>query len=896
MILRFYCSKTENIETKEVEFHFKAAKQKNFLIFKNLDDTVEHFKSLKLNATMWIRENGIFTGSVKSRINENQEVEVEYIEFDVESKKEVATETQEKVVETEKENAEQNNYKLSSSIEEEEKCPDCDCDLECSSLENNLERFYADDQEQVVEEKVESEQNDIFVAENCLKDTCYSKVEDCENCSCSESCDHSKLSDDEFNEFEESNFDEFHCPQCSENCSDEQQPENENVCGCSEEEEKEQNNFIEESVSNCDCDECDCDSGHKLHTCDLKEKHKHYIVKDAHSEFEVDEFEKNLNCDLSGFDGNLEIVLFDQENKDNWKHLLIKKRNSHCQCSMASNVLKKDKKCSQDCECSTCYCDESCQCLDSHQEVEDFSEYESHNSEVESFVVSLPEDSNVLEEEKEEESSTDFVDENLDPETEELEVYEQAECLECKILSENGDNYSHTHELHEIQCLKAEYLTNDDNQYLINVDEINEEQEFEFEEEEEEDTYLDDTYSDFVEEEIFDVVEEDFEQEELIDTEDESFPIYCAECEAMQSLEDSELLNGCEICDSLLRSEEPLEVEEEEKALNLDVQDSVLLYEEPTSCDHEHLLADEKIAYWNQFSQDEDETVEFLDVKAENDCEICNSYEDVDDELNCPCNEEWTIPSSQYIIENQVEEVETFDDNQELELVEEEHLHTEDEEHFNCPECLEIDEEIAKWSALIAEEEANLAANSTVDYLELSSDVEEIVEEELEAEVEPEVEAFDCQLCKEMDEEIVDDYCNGCHLLAQQDFVPNYDHSFHTSTLSFGGLCYKCGGNTIAIDATDANITVSGRVLGYNSPTPINPTAYSLVNRETNEEIPVEVLDISNLANTTTITVTKEEEPKSESIWTRTNWILWVTVWIALLFLIIAIIVYIFAI
>ncbi|MBN3534498.1 hypothetical protein [Mycoplasma procyoni] len=84
MIDKFYCSKRTNKKTKKTEFTFKKAKINKYKIFDSLEECIEHFKSLKLNATMWLRENGVFVSSIKTRIGENpeDEVEVEIIHFE----------------------------------------------------------------------------------------------------------------------------------------------------------------------------------------------------------------------------------------------------------------------------------------------------------------------------------------------------------------------------------------------------------------------------------------------------------------------------------------------------------------------------------------------------------------------------------------------------------------------------------------------------------------------------------------------------------------------------------------------------------------------------------------------------------------------------------------------
>lgn len=92
MIKKFYCSKVFNEETQNFEFHFKRAKQEDYLNFSSLEDTIEHFKSLKLDATMWLRENGIFVSSIKTRIGDEQEngekeVHVEIVHFEPKVKK-----------------------------------------------------------------------------------------------------------------------------------------------------------------------------------------------------------------------------------------------------------------------------------------------------------------------------------------------------------------------------------------------------------------------------------------------------------------------------------------------------------------------------------------------------------------------------------------------------------------------------------------------------------------------------------------------------------------------------------------------------------------------------------------------------------------------------------------
>ncbi|VEU59148.1 hypothetical protein [Mesomycoplasma neurolyticum] len=100
MILKFYCSKIKNKKTGEFEYRFKAMKEKEYKIFHSLEETIEHLKSLKLNATMWLRENEVFVSSIKTRIDEDQEnVEVEIVHFKNKKEEDITTSVEKEVVE-----------------------------------------------------------------------------------------------------------------------------------------------------------------------------------------------------------------------------------------------------------------------------------------------------------------------------------------------------------------------------------------------------------------------------------------------------------------------------------------------------------------------------------------------------------------------------------------------------------------------------------------------------------------------------------------------------------------------------------------------------------------------------------------------------------------------------
>ncbi|MGZ9413162.1 hypothetical protein [Mycoplasma sp. Z386] len=227
MIRKFYCSKVENHNTKTVEFQFKAAKQPDHLVFNSLEETINYFKSLKLNATMWLRENGIFVSSIKTRIGEEEdsEVEVEIVHFEP-KKKEVEVE-----------------WNVSDDCEE------------CKKLDASVEAWNKVEEVKKEEVKVVSHSSSNVAEGNC----------NCEMCAIASSIEDS-------NKVVELKDETLDCSECKE-CS-EFEEEDDNKCNCELEEEKtpiletKENIVVEEECLECkleaevgsDCYECkECD-------------------------------------------------------------------------------------------------------------------------------------------------------------------------------------------------------------------------------------------------------------------------------------------------------------------------------------------------------------------------------------------------------------------------------------------------------------------------------------------------------------------------------------------------------------------------------------------------------------------------------------------------------------
>lgn len=188
MISKFYCSKTLNKKTNEFEFRFKEAKKKDIIVFKTLDDAISHLKSLRRDATMWVRENEVFVSGIKVRVGDNpeEEVQVEIIKFEPKAKKakptpEIEEEVQEEPV---------------VSFDEEE------CE-ECKLLEEDSKTW---------ENVVETENEECAECKLMEQEEVVSAPKNgCTECS-KEACG-STCSTKEVIELKEENK-EFHCVEC----------------------------------------------------------------------------------------------------------------------------------------------------------------------------------------------------------------------------------------------------------------------------------------------------------------------------------------------------------------------------------------------------------------------------------------------------------------------------------------------------------------------------------------------------------------------------------------------------------------------------------------------------------------------------------------------------------
>lgn len=86
---RFYCSQKLNKTTGKLEFRFKEANKNDFIIFDSLEATINHLKSLRINATMWVKEKSVFVKGIKTSVGETpeEEVQVEITEFKTKTEK-----------------------------------------------------------------------------------------------------------------------------------------------------------------------------------------------------------------------------------------------------------------------------------------------------------------------------------------------------------------------------------------------------------------------------------------------------------------------------------------------------------------------------------------------------------------------------------------------------------------------------------------------------------------------------------------------------------------------------------------------------------------------------------------------------------------------------------------
>lgn len=90
MIKRFYCSEEQNKTTGKMEYRFKEAKKKRYLVFATQKEAISHLKSLKVNAVMWFRQNQQFVSSVKTTQNDfnkkTDEIEIKYFDLNKKTK------------------------------------------------------------------------------------------------------------------------------------------------------------------------------------------------------------------------------------------------------------------------------------------------------------------------------------------------------------------------------------------------------------------------------------------------------------------------------------------------------------------------------------------------------------------------------------------------------------------------------------------------------------------------------------------------------------------------------------------------------------------------------------------------------------------------------------------
>ncbi|WP_033160942.1 hypothetical protein [[Mycoplasma] collis] len=80
MITKFYCIKKVDKITGETKYSFKREKEEAVLFFNSWNEAIEHLKSLRIDATMWLRDKKRYIGTVKTRVNELGMVE-EKIEY-----------------------------------------------------------------------------------------------------------------------------------------------------------------------------------------------------------------------------------------------------------------------------------------------------------------------------------------------------------------------------------------------------------------------------------------------------------------------------------------------------------------------------------------------------------------------------------------------------------------------------------------------------------------------------------------------------------------------------------------------------------------------------------------------------------------------------------------------
>lgn len=85
---RFFCSKRLNKSTGKFEFTFKEANKDAQLVFPTLEATIDHLKSLRVNATMWVKEKGVFVKGIKTSVGDTpeEEIKVEIVEFEQKEK------------------------------------------------------------------------------------------------------------------------------------------------------------------------------------------------------------------------------------------------------------------------------------------------------------------------------------------------------------------------------------------------------------------------------------------------------------------------------------------------------------------------------------------------------------------------------------------------------------------------------------------------------------------------------------------------------------------------------------------------------------------------------------------------------------------------------------------
>lgn len=144
-VKKFYCSKKVNPKTKELEFTFKEANKKEIIVFKTLDNAISHLKSLRIDATMWIKENNVFVSGVKVRVGENpeEEVKVEIIEYKPKEKK-TSKETKKLC----------QNCKIELENLESKLCEKCELSTLCSNCKTKLKKSEHFECSKCIEEKL----------------------------------------------------------------------------------------------------------------------------------------------------------------------------------------------------------------------------------------------------------------------------------------------------------------------------------------------------------------------------------------------------------------------------------------------------------------------------------------------------------------------------------------------------------------------------------------------------------------------------------------------------------------------------------------------------------------------------------------------------------------------